>query len=248
MTRGSSGGGGALIVGGGTTFGLLALACIAMAGLGSAIAQSGPPAIEGPLADIPADYLAAYRRASVRFELGADGWSYLAGVGKVESDHGRSTAAGVTSGQNSYGCCAGPMQIDNGFATGGGTWGAFKVDGDGDHRLDIYDRDDAVATAGRYLHASGAPRDWRRALFAYNHASWYVHAVSAQAAAYRHAAGSAASAAPLTVAEGTGWLATVPGFPGERCDRRIVPEVVAPTSAYGLQLIDCYGRVRPVGP
>src|SRR3954447_12541198 len=39
------------------------------------------------------------------------GWEYLAAIGKVETDHGRSTAPGVTRGTNAYGCCARPMQI-----------------------------------------------------------------------------------------------------------------------------------------
>jgi hypothetical protein len=78
--------------------------------------------------DSPA-YLAAYERAAARFKLGSEGWSILAGIGEVESDHGRSTAAGVSSGQNFLGCCAGPMQIHNGYGAGTGTWGAYAVDG-----------------------------------------------------------------------------------------------------------------------
>ena len=72
------------------------------------------------------------------------------------------------------GCCAGPMQIHNGYGSGAGTWGRFKVDGDADGRTDIYDPDDAIATAAAYLRASGAPRDWRAAIFAYNHSGAYV--------------------------------------------------------------------------
>jgi hypothetical protein len=37
----------------------------------------------------------AYQRAAARIELGPGGWSFLAGIGKVESDHGRSSAWGV---------------------------------------------------------------------------------------------------------------------------------------------------------
>jgi hypothetical protein len=42
-----------------------------------------------------AEFLVAYQRAAARFELGPGGWSFLAGIGKVESDHGRSSAWGV---------------------------------------------------------------------------------------------------------------------------------------------------------
>lgn len=190
---------------------------------------------------IPADFVAAYQRASDRFQLGADGWSYLAGIGEVESDHGRSTAAGVHSGQNFHGCCAGPMQIHNGFGSGGGTWGAYAVDGNGDGRLDIYDIADAAPTAARYLRASGAPGDWPSAIFAYNHSQNYVAQVLELASRYRTVA------RPVTPATGTEiggdgqWLVDVPGFPGERCDARIVADVVAITRAFGLTLTDCFG-------
>jgi hypothetical protein len=39
-------------------------------------------------------------------------WPGLAGIGSIEIDHGRSRAAGVLSGVNSYGCCAGAMQFN----------------------------------------------------------------------------------------------------------------------------------------
>src|SRR5262249_16916623 len=129
--------------------------------------QPAPPAVD----DIPQPYLLAYEQAVSRFDLGNNGWAYLAAVRKIEADHRRPTAAGGNTGQNTNGCCAGPMQIHNGFGTGGGTWGAYKVDGDGDDRANIYDPADAAATAAHYLRASGAPADWRRALFAYNHAN-----------------------------------------------------------------------------
>ena len=54
------------------------------------------------------------------------------------------------------------------------TWDAY---GEGD----IDDPRDAILAAGRYLSASGAPRDMRRALFAYNRSDAYVRAVTAHA-------------------------------------------------------------------
>jgi hypothetical protein len=228
---------------------LLSIGCVALllsATMGAALVGAvGPttdePLVPGEVEGIPQPYLEAYARSAARFELGPDGWSYLAAVGKFESDHGRSPAPGVRSGQNSHGCCAGPMQIHNGFGSGGGTWGAYKVDGDGDGREDIYDPDDAIATGARYLGASGAPDDWRRALFSYNHAGWYVDQVLEQAAAYRTAAGPA-----TTEVEASGsWLVDVPGQPGERCDRRIVADVVMLLARFGLTLTDCYGGSPP---
>lgn len=214
--------------------------------LAGAAADQGAGPTKVP--DVPGEYLAAYRASAERFEPGSDGWSYLAAVGKVETDHGRLDAPGVRSGQNTHGCCAGPMQIHNGFGSGGGTWGAYKVDGDGDGREDIYAPADAIATAANYLRASGAPADWRRALFAYNHADWYVEKVLAQAQAYREAATDATPLGPppaeaptqLAPAQGT-WLSDVPGMPGERCDRRIVPDVLMLVRAFGVRVTDCYG-------
>jgi hypothetical protein len=170
--------------------------------------------------DIPARYLVLYRDAAARHRLGADGWSYLAGVGKVECDHGRSQLPGCHSGSN-YAGAQGPAQF---LAS---TWAMYGVDGDGDGRRDVYDPVDAIPGMARYLRASGAPADWRRALFAYNHDTAYVARVLQIAAGYRAAAAQPAPIAGHVLAgEGT-WLAPIPGFPGERCDARIVPDVVA---------------------
>jgi len=62
------------------------------------------------------------------------------------------------------------------------TWDSYGVDGDHDGRVSPYDPTDAIPAAARYLRA---PRDYRAALFAYNHADWYVNEVLAKAAQYR---------------------------------------------------------------
>jgi hypothetical protein len=141
----------------------------------------GPSPTAG--ADIPAEYLELYEQAGARY--GIDPW-ILAAIGKIETDHGRSSAPGVRSGVNTFGCCAGPMQFS--LVGSRSTWDSFGVDGDGDGRRSVYDPEDAIPAAARYLRASGAPRDYRRAIFAYNHADWYVADVLAQADAYRGAA------------------------------------------------------------
>jgi hypothetical protein len=129
------------------------------------------------VADIPALYLSEYRDAGDRY--GID-WAILAAIGKIETDHGRSTAPGVHSGVNSYGCCAGPMQFSV-VGADGGTWGTYG------HGGDVYDPRDAIPAAARYLIASGAPADYHAAILAYNHAEWYVADVLAQAVLYRGA-------------------------------------------------------------
>jgi murein DD-endopeptidase MepM/ murein hydrolase activator NlpD len=57
------------------------------------------------------------------------------------------------------------------------TWKTWGVDGNRDHKRDPYNPVDAIFSAARYLKAAGAQTDLRKAIFAYNHASWYVDSV-----------------------------------------------------------------------
>jgi membrane-bound lytic murein transglycosylase B len=55
----------------------------------------------------------------------------------------------------------------------------------GDGKADPYNGVDAIYSTARYLRASGAPRNYRKALYAYNHAGWYVNLVLRTANKYR---------------------------------------------------------------
>jgi hypothetical protein len=127
--------------------------------------------------EIPAEYLQLYERAAARYGLD---WAVLAGIGKVECDHGRDPdpSCGREGAVNAAGA-GGPMQFIS------STWARYGVDGDGDGRIDRWDPADAIFGAANYLSSSGAPGDYRRALLAYNHAGWYVTEVEAWAARYR---------------------------------------------------------------
>jgi hypothetical protein len=57
------------------------------------------------------------------------------------------------------------------------TWKAYGVDGNDDGKKDPYNPVDAIFGAARYLKAAGAEKDIRKAVFAYNHADWYVDSV-----------------------------------------------------------------------
>ncbi len=129
------------------------------------------------LAEIPPEYLRLYQAAAQRYGLD---WAILAGIGKVECDHGRDPDPSCTheGAVNSAGA-GGPMQFIS------STWATYGVDGDGDGRIDRWDPADAVYAAANYLHASGAPGNYRAAIFAYNHAGWYVAEVEGWAAKYR---------------------------------------------------------------
>jgi cell wall-associated NlpC family hydrolase len=123
---------------------------------------------------IPANYLQYYKKAGQQFGLP---WNLLAGIGKIETDHGQSNAPGVHSGENFAGA-GGPMQFL------AGTWNGFGVDGNGDGKKDRYDPADAIPGAARYLKHSGAPNRTRTAIFAYNHSVQYVNNVLSWAKRY----------------------------------------------------------------
>ena len=145
------------------------------------------------LSDIPRRYLGFYADAAT--ECRGLTWQVLAAIGKIESDHGRSSAPGVRSGLNRFGCCAGPMQfnIRNGRPSTWDTWGTGVV-------AQVYDPAHAVPAAARKLCADGLAQPERIrqdpcpdvvgsaalhvALKRYNNACWYVHEVVTLAGRY----------------------------------------------------------------
>ena len=64
------------------------------------------------------------------------------------------------------------------------TWEMYGVDANGDGRKDPYNPVDAICAAARYLKAAGGEEDLYRAIFAYNHADWYVDEVLLYAKQY----------------------------------------------------------------
>jgi Transglycosylase SLT domain len=170
---------------------LLLIAVLAV--LGGASMGAGTQSSEAPgvgvsafaESEIPRTYLRLYQQAAQRYGLD---WAILAGIGKVECDHGRDPAPSCTQAGavNSAGA-GGPMQF---LAS---TWAKYGVDADGDGPPDRWDPADAIYGAANYLRASGAPGDDRRAIFAYNHANWYVAEVESWAAKYSGPSSSPAS-------------------------------------------------------
>jgi Transglycosylase SLT domain len=148
-------------------------------------------------AEIPPEYLKLYAEAASRYGLD---WAILAGIGKVECDHGRDPDPSCTreGAVNSAGA-GGPAQFL------GSTWRQYGVDGDGDGRADRWDPADAIFSMANYLRASGAPGDYRKAIFAYNHADWYVNEVEHWASLYRGPAQASAAGGPeVSIAEWPG--------------------------------------------
>jgi membrane-bound lytic murein transglycosylase B len=98
-------------------------------------------------------------------------WQVLAAIGSIESGNGRDI------GPSSAGAL-GPMQFLP------STWADYGIDADGDGRANIMSPVDAVYSAARYLCDNGAGRGGRAlasAIYAYNHANWYVADVLALA-------------------------------------------------------------------
>ena len=131
-----------------------------LAGAATAVARAG----------IPPDYLIWYMDAAQTCP--GLPWSVLAGIGTVESGNGQSDLPGVHSGANFAGA-EGPMQFLPAtfaeYATGP------------DKPLSPYDPADAIYSAAAMLCASGARGGTgtgiENAVFAYNHAGWYVSEV-----------------------------------------------------------------------
>jgi hypothetical protein len=165
---------------------------------------------------IPSVALAAYRRAANAVD-GAEpdcglAWTLLAGIGRVESDHGRfggaqlladglstipvigppldgfgtalilDTDHGRLDGDRTFDRAVGPMQFIP------STWAYWAADGDGDGQANPFDIDDAALAAARYLCAAGGDLSTHaglvRAVLAYNSSQAYLREVLAYAAYY----------------------------------------------------------------
>jgi Transglycosylase SLT domain len=136
--------------------------------------------------EIPSLYLHLYKQAAQHY--GVD-WAILAGIGKVECDNGRDPAPSCTQeGSVNTAGAGGPMQF---IAS---TWAQYGVDADGDGRANRWDPADAIYGAANYLRASGAPGNYSHAIYAYNHADWYVQEVKQWAERYSSPPGISESA------------------------------------------------------
>lgn len=91
-------------------------------------------------------------------------WQVLAAINKVESNFGQNM------GPSSAGAIGWMQFMPD-------TWLRWGTDADADGVADPWNAEDAVFSAARYLAAAGGRTDLRRAIFAYNHADWYVNEV-----------------------------------------------------------------------
>lgn len=163
-----------------------------------------------PVLALEAYGYAAAVMARSRPECGI-GWTTLAGIASVESQHGthagsriaddgtvsppirglaldgspgraRILDVGATDANPVYARAMGPFQFIP------ETWQRWGVDANGDGKIDPDNIDDAALTAARYLCAMGgdltAAPGWQQALLTYNQSTSYMNTVRYRAAAY----------------------------------------------------------------
>jgi hypothetical protein len=114
---------------------------------------------------VPVFLLPIYQAAGIQYGVR---WEILAAINEIETDYGRNlnvSSAGAL----------GWMQFMP------SSWRTYGVDANKDNRRDPYNPVDAIFAAARYLKAAGYGHDVRRAIFAYNHADWYVDSVMLRA-------------------------------------------------------------------
>ena len=120
---------------------------------------------------MPPVLIPIYQRAAATYGLGPQGPAVLAGINEIE------TAFGSNLNISSAGAMGWMQFIPS-------SWEAYGVDANGDGVSDPYNPEDAIFAAANYLSAAGMPADTYNAIYAYNHADWYVEEVLANAACY----------------------------------------------------------------
>ena len=110
---------------------------------------------------IPPFLLPIYQACGTQYNIP---WQVLASINRIETAFGTNLNVSTAGAQ-------GWMQFIP------STWDMYGVDANNDGRKDPYNPVDAICAAARYLDAAGGSEDLRTAIFAYNHADWYVDEV-----------------------------------------------------------------------
>jgi hypothetical protein len=118
--------------------------------------------------EIPPFLLPIYQACGTEYGVP---WEVLASINKIE------TGFGTNLNVSSAGALGWMQFLPS-------SWEAFGVDANGDGRKDPYNPVDAICAAANYLKIAGAHDDLYQAIFAYNHADWYVQEVLLYARAY----------------------------------------------------------------
>ncbi len=118
--------------------------------------------------EIPPFLLPIYQACGTEYGIP---WEVLASINKIETGFG--TNLNVSSAG-----AVGWMQFLP------SSWEQFGLDANGDGKKDPYNPVDAICAAAHYLKLAGGDKDLYQAIFAYNHADWYVQEVLLYARAY----------------------------------------------------------------
>jgi hypothetical protein len=110
---------------------------------------------------VPPFLLPIFQAAGAQYDIH---WQILAAINEVETGFGRNL-------RESSAGAIGWMQFMP------ASWHRYGVDANGDGQRDPWDPVDAIFAAARYLHDAGAESSLPRAIWAYNHAGWYVDQV-----------------------------------------------------------------------
>jgi hypothetical protein len=199
---------------------------------------------------VPPFLLPIYQTAGVDYAIP---WEVLAAINEFETDYGRNLSISSAG-------AIGWMQFMP------QTWARYGFDADGSGLANPYDPIDAIFAAARYLDAAGAERNLVNAIFAYNHAKWYVNSVLLRAKVLQLVPASLvdgliglmdgtypvaghlgpyATLAPAAVKIGGARAAQLSGPSGAPviavADARVVGIGVAPGGGAYVSLVDSYG-------
>jgi len=167
-------------------------------------AQCGGAVGPGDAPGVPSSLVAIYEQAADTYQLAGAGWAYLAAINEIETSFGHNLSTSTAG-------AIGWMQVMP------ATWAQYEVSADPSKPGAPPDPDDpwdAIFTAARYLHASGAPADWPAAIYAYNHADWYLTQVQQLAQHYAQTAGAGNTVLPIDTASPGGCVTAGPTMPG----------------------------------
>ncbi len=115
--------------------------------------------------EIPPFLLPIYQAAGTEYGVP---WQVLAAINEIETDYGRNLNVSSAGAE-------GWMQFLP------ATWQLYGVDATDSGKADPYNPVDAIFAAARYLQAAGAQTNLAQAIYAYNHAGWYVSSVLVRA-------------------------------------------------------------------
>jgi murein DD-endopeptidase MepM/ murein hydrolase activator NlpD len=118
--------------------------------------------------EIPPFLLPIYQACGTEYGIP---WEVLASINKIE------TGFGTNMGPSTAGALGWMQFLPS-------SWQEYGLDANGDGRKDPYNPVDAICAAGHYLKVAGGATDLYKAIFAYNHADWYVQEVLTYARAY----------------------------------------------------------------